>query len=149
MSCHEYVNNKTMMFQHWIVCASLVFLRPCIGHYASRALFWLSWEWGVYCLWVLFWRQTKASEFSTSQKWPPRDHSMPCLMGNTGALKCNQGYIKPLCYIRYYTQTLIRWIHRVLCTEVYTNLSLWRHVAFVGSVRNRKLNWLFVFYIAQ
>ena len=49
-------------------------------------LWWFSWERGVYCLRVLFWRQAKASEFSTSQKWPPRDHSLQCLMGNTGSL---------------------------------------------------------------
>ena len=35
---------------------------------------------------VLFWWQTKASEFSTSQKWLPRDRSVQCLMGNTGSL---------------------------------------------------------------
>ena len=28
----------------------------------------------------------KASEFSTSQKWPPRDRSVQCSMGNTGSL---------------------------------------------------------------
>ena len=55
---------------------------------------WSSWERGVYCFRVLFWRQTKASEFSTSQKCPPRECSTQCLMGNTGSLKkrkCGSG----------------------------------------------------------
>ena len=49
-------------------------------------LFWFSPERGVYCFRVLFWWQTKASEFSTSQKWLPRDRSVQCSMGNTGSL---------------------------------------------------------------
>ena len=39
-------------------------------------LFWYSRERGVYCLRVLLWRQKKGSEFSTSQKCPPRDRSV-------------------------------------------------------------------------
>ena len=53
---------------------------------APQLLFWFSWERGINCFRVLFWWQTKASEFSTSQKWPPRDRSVQCLMGNTGSL---------------------------------------------------------------
>ena len=39
-------------------------------------LSWFLQEQGIYCLRVLFWRQTNTSEFSTSQKWPPRDRSV-------------------------------------------------------------------------
>ena len=50
-------------------------------------LFWFSRERGVHCYErVLFWPQTKASEFSTSQKWPTRDRSVQCSMGSTGSL---------------------------------------------------------------
>ena len=52
----------------------------------ARLLLFCSRERGVYCLRVLFWPQAKTSEFSTSQKWPPRDHSVQCLMGNAGFL---------------------------------------------------------------
>ena len=48
--------------------------------------FWFSQERGVYCFRVLFWRQTKASKFSTSQKWPPKDRSVHWLMGNAYGL---------------------------------------------------------------
>jgi len=55
---------------------------------APLLLFWFSRERGVYCFRVLFWRQTEESpEFSTSQKWSPRDRSVQCLMGNTESLK--------------------------------------------------------------
>ena len=55
--------------------------------YAPLLLFWFSWERGVYWFLVLFELQTmEASEFSTSQKWPPSSHSAQYLMGNTGSL---------------------------------------------------------------
>ena len=40
---------------------------------------------GVYCLRLLFWRQTEAWENWTSKKWPLRDRSVQCFAGNTGS----------------------------------------------------------------
>lgn len=56
-------------------------------------------------------------------------------------LKSNQGYVKPLCNIKYDMRTDTNKLdtQRVLCAEVYINSSLWRHVAFVGSVKNKNL----------
>ena len=54
---------------------------------APPLLFWFSRERSIHCYYsVLFWPQTKASEVSTWQKFPPRDRSMQCSMGNTGPL---------------------------------------------------------------
>ena len=52
-----------------------------------RAPLLFSREQDVYYLRVVFWRQAKASEFSTSQKWLPRDRSVQCLMGYIASLK--------------------------------------------------------------
>ena len=65
----------------WIFKDPVLSLMLC----APLLLFWFSRETGVYCLRVLFWQQTKASEFSTSLKWPPRDRSVQCLVGYTGS----------------------------------------------------------------
>ena len=58
-----------LCFAHLCCCFGKVFTR-------ARCLVFL----------VLLWRQTKASEFPTSQKWRQRDCSMQCLVGNTGSL---------------------------------------------------------------
>ena len=117
---------------------------------APLLLVWFSQEQGVYCLPVLFWQQTKASEFSTSQKWPPRDRSMQCLMGTTGSLS----YISSLndskiatsnCYILNIQFLWISTVHIVrsfsLCLHlIYLSLSFpWSY--FVLQLKGRGITW--------
>ena len=66
------------------------------------------WPLRLYCFLVLFWRQTKeSSEFSTSQKWPPRDSSVQCLLGNTGSLISRQKRRKSFLNVLWHSASLV------------------------------------------
>ena len=84
---HTIICNKIILFS--CDASQLDIKGPVLAImlWAPLLLFWFSRERGDYCLRVLFWWQTKASEFSASQKWPPTDHNVQCFMDNTGSLK--------------------------------------------------------------
>ena len=60
--------------QYWPLCFACL----CFGFHGNEA--------SIVIKRVLFWPQTKASEFSTLQKWSPRNRSVQCSVGNTGSL---------------------------------------------------------------
>ena len=60
--------NISTVYVHVYVAVTLWFKGPVLAVMLCMPVIVLVFKWGVYCLWVLFWQQTKASEFSTSQK---------------------------------------------------------------------------------
>ena len=71
-------------------------LRPSVGHYALRATVVVLVCTGVKHLLFtssILAAKKKPQNFATSQKWPPRDCSVQCLMGNTGSLTLTLNFI--------------------------------------------------------